>query len=345
MFKIAIHPRKDSFSERWIKYCEDNSIPFKIVNCYDNDIIQQLKGCKGLMWHWSHMNYRDMLFAKQLTISLEQFGISVYPDVNTSWHFDDKIGQKYLLEAINAPFINTNVFYSKTDALNWLESTSFPKVFKLRGGAGSLNVTLIHNKKNGEKVIEKAFSKGFRSTSPTSRMKERFYVLQRDRNIDAAYGLLNGLARFFIPTTTELFSAKEKGYVYFQDFLPGNDHDIRLVIIGNRCFGMRRGCRPGDFRASGSGIMNFEPNLFDAKAIKIAFDVSKNIGSKGLYFDFIFDNGQPKIIEISYCSKMAPYDACPGYWDSKLIWHKRTENLQTYMIEEFLKSIEEKETI
>ena len=27
------------------------------------------------------------------------FGIKVFPDSNTAWHFDDKVGQKYLLEA------------------------------------------------------------------------------------------------------------------------------------------------------------------------------------------------------------------------------------------------------
>ena len=31
--------------------------------------------------------------------------------------FDDKIGQKYLLEALGIPFINSHVFYDKYEAI------------------------------------------------------------------------------------------------------------------------------------------------------------------------------------------------------------------------------------
>ncbi len=77
------------------------------------------------------LNPRDILFAKQLLFSLEQSGIIVFPDFNTGWHFDDKVGQKYLLETIDAPLVPSYVFYSKKEALEWDEQTNFPKVFKL----------------------------------------------------------------------------------------------------------------------------------------------------------------------------------------------------------------------
>lgn len=47
--KIAIHQIKGSFSDRWIEYCNQNNVQFKIVNCYDSDIIEQLKDCDALM--------------------------------------------------------------------------------------------------------------------------------------------------------------------------------------------------------------------------------------------------------------------------------------------------------
>lgn len=43
--KIAIHHSKGSFSERWITYCQKKGIDYKIVNCYESDIINQLKDC------------------------------------------------------------------------------------------------------------------------------------------------------------------------------------------------------------------------------------------------------------------------------------------------------------
>ena len=338
--KIAIHDNPGSFSDRWINYCQENKIDFKKVNCYDTDIISQLDGCVGLMWHWNQNDYKAALFARQLTKSLEHKGIKVFPDTNTSWHFDDKVGQKYLLEAIGAPLVKSYVFYSPQEALDWIEKTSFPKVFKLRGGAGSINVSLIKTKKKARHLIKKAFTIGFLPINRISSLKNRFWILQRDKNLAAVKKVIGGFGRLFIPVEIERFSHNQKGYIYFQDFITGNDFDTRLIVIGNRCIAVRRYCRKDDFRASGSGIKRYEPELFDKKNIQIAFETAKKLKSKSVAFDFIWDGNEPKIVEVSYCFILgAFYDDCPGYWDSNLIWHDKIVNPQYFIIEDFLKEL------
>ena len=324
--KIAIHNNAGSFSDRWIKYCDENRVPYKLVNCYDSDIISQLDDCQGLMWHWSQNDYKAVLFARQLTISLEKKGIKVFPDVNTAWHFDDKVGQKYLLEAIDAPLVKSYVFYSRQEALDWLDTTTFPKVFKLRGGASSVNVRLAKTKKNAKRLVKKAFGKGFLHTNRFFRLKDRFRILKRDKNLTAIRGVISGIARMFFPTEVERFSHNEKGYIYFQDFIPENEYDTRLVVIGDRCFGVRRYCRKDDFRASGSGIKAYEPELFDKRCIQNAFEIAKKLKTQSIALDFIWDGQQPKIVEMSYCFIMGSfYDDCPGYWDPDLTWHKNCQ--------------------
>src|SRR5664279_4167064 len=288
--KIAIHILAGSFSDRWIKYCDENQVSYKLVNCYDYDIVAQLNDCDGLMWHWNQNDYKAALFARQLTLSLEKKGIKVFPNVNTAWHHDDKLGQKYLLESIDAPLVKSYVFFSKKDAMDWLDTTTFPKVFKLRGGAGSVNVSLAKTKDKAKSLINTAFGKGFSHIDRFSRLKDRFWVLKRDKNKSAIRGVLSGFARIVIPTEVEKFSHNEKGYIYFQDFLPANEYDTRLVVIGNRCFGVRRYCRKGDFRASGSGIKAYEPELFDKSSIDIAFKITKKLKAQSVAFDFIWDN-------------------------------------------------------
>jgi glutathione synthase/RimK-type ligase-like ATP-grasp enzyme len=338
--KIAIHHRAGSFSDRWITYCNENNVSYKLVNCYDSDIMARLDECTGLMWHWDQNDYKAALFAKQLTTSLEKKGMLVFPDIKTSWHYDDKVGQKYLLEAVHAPLVKSYVFYSRREALNWVDKTTFPKVFKLRGGAGSENVSLVKTKKSATRLVRKAFGKGFSSVNLFSRLKDRFRVLKRDKNMIAMRGVVSCIARMFIPTKIERFSHKEKGYIYFQDFIPGNDYDTRLIVIGDRCFGLRRNCRKGDFRASGSGILSYAPELLDKKFIQSAFDTAKKIKAQSVAFDFIWDNYNPKIIEISYCFPTGPFaDNCKGYWDSHLNWHDKKVNPQYFMIEDFIKSI------
>ena len=132
---LAIHNTKDSFSDRWIAYCDNNQINYKEVDCYRHDIMAQLHECAALMWHFSQNSPRAILFAKQLIYSVSISGRQVFPDFNTVWHFDDKLGQKYLFEAIDAPHVPTWVFYDKIKALNWAKKSEFPKVFKLRAVA------------------------------------------------------------------------------------------------------------------------------------------------------------------------------------------------------------------
>lgn len=287
--KIAIHNFKGSFSDRWIQYCKKNSVCYKVVDCYDSNIISQLKDCDGLMWHWDQNDYKASLFARQLTISLETQNFKVFPNANSSWHHDDKLGQKYLLESIGAPLVNSYAFYSRKEALAWLTKTTFPKVFKLRGGAGSVNVRMVETKQQAERLVNKAFSSGFTHINRISRLKDRFWVLRRDRSSKAIRGVLSGFARMVFPTEVEKYSTKEKGYIYFQDFIPKNDFDTRLVVIGDRCFGVRRYCRKGDFRASGSGIKAYKRELFDQKAVSIAFETAGKLNTQSLALDFIID--------------------------------------------------------
>src|SRR5690606_25942573 len=144
--KIAIHHRPGSFSDRWIEYCKQQGIEYKIVNCYDSNIIEQLKDCDALMWHHHHGNVKDVIAADKILFALEHAGVKVFPDFKTSWHFDDKVAQKYLLEAIGAPMVPSYVFYDKKEAIEWANKTTYPKVFKLKGGAGSANVKLVRTK-------------------------------------------------------------------------------------------------------------------------------------------------------------------------------------------------------
>ena len=336
--KIAIHHCNGSFSERWIEYCEANKIDYKIVNAYASDIIEQVEDCNAFMWHHHHGNYRDTLFAKQLLYSLQMAGKVVFPDFNTGWHFDDKVGQKYLLESIGAPLVPSYVFYNKEDALKWVNITTFPKVFKLRGGAGSANVKLAHSKGEAILLINKAFGRGFSQFDSIGYLKDRYCKWRLGK--DTLVGVAKGIARLFISTEFAKFHAPEKGYVYFQDFIPNNTFDIRVIVIGGKAFAMKRICRQGDFRASGSGHFIFETQQIDSRCIEITFEINKAIKSQSLAVDFVFDKeNNPLLVELSYGFSMAIYDQSPGYWTADLAFHKEKFNPQGWIVEEVIASI------
>ena len=275
--KIAIHQKNKDFSSQWIEYCQRKLIDYKVVNCYENDIIQKLGDCDALMWHFDHANAKDFLFAKQLLSSLEKPGKKIFPNIDTAWHFDDKIAQKYLLEAIGAPLVPTHVFYDKSTALRWIDHTTFPKVFKLRRGAGAAHVQLIKNKRSARKIINKAFGRGFRQYQPISNLRERIRKYKIG-NTDIK-DVIKGIIRLGYTTNFDRVAGREKGYVYFQDFIPHSDHDIRVVVIGDKAFAIKRMVREGDFRASGSGFKQFDKDLFDEELICLAFKIAQKIKS------------------------------------------------------------------
>ena len=331
MKKIAIHHRPGSFSDRWIAYCNYKNIPYKIVNAFDNDLIQQLQDCNVFMWHHSHAIYKDVMIAKKILFALEHANIKVFPDFKTGWYFDDKVAQKYLLESIDAPMVPSYVFYDKKEAINWVKQTKFPKVFKLKGGAGASNVRLIKSKSQVFKLINKAFGKGFPQYDRFTALSE-CYRKYKEKKESFRY-LLKGLARVFIGTNFSRLQPNEKGYIYFQDFIPNLDSDIRIQIIDNKFIGLKRFVRKDDFRASGSGnFIEFNKDNIDLNILKIAQKINQRINSSCLTIDFIYSDKEPLIVELSYGFPTQFYDNCLGYWDKNLNWHEESFIPQEWII-------------
>ncbi len=334
---IAIQPAKGGFSSEWINYCNDRGIKYKIVNCYDNDIISHLKGCNFFMWQFYQGSPLDITMAKELLFALEQSGIKVFPDFNTAWHFDDKLGQKYLLEAIEAPLVNTAIFYSRDEALHWASYADFPKVFKLRNGAGSQNVRMIKSRREAYCHIKEAFGKGFKAYDPMGSLKERWRKFKLG-NTDFR-DLLEGIARFIAPPPYARIRGRERGYIYFQDFIPNNDHDIRVVVIKDKAFAIRRMVRKNDFRASGSGDVLYDHNLIGNDLIALSFKLADKLHSQCIAFDYLRKGSEPVLIEISYGFIPLVYSPCQGYWDKDLAWHEGQFNPYGWMVENLINSV------
>lgn len=337
--KIAIHHRKGSFSDRWIAYCDEKHIDYTIVNAYANDIIKQVDGCDCFMWHFHHADYRDMQFAKSLILSLEAKGIKCFPNSNTCWHFDDKVAQKYLLESIGAPLVPSYVFYTEKEALEWVSNTTFPKVFKLKGGAGSSNVKLAYTQKEAKRLIKQCFRSGFSQYRWQDRLKDEWYKYKEKKVAlrDVIRPLYCAIKRY--PTKFSHYHQNEIGYAYFQDFIPDNSYDIRVCVVGKRAFALKRMTRKNDFRASGSGTIIYDKQQIDERCVQNAFEINRKLKTQSIAFDYVFDtNHNPLIVEISYGYAMNAYDYCEGYWSDDMQWYEGTHfDFCGWMVENLLK--------
>src|SRR5690625_3021554 len=91
---------------------------------------------------------KDVMAARKILFALEHAGVQVFPDFRTAWHFDDKVAQKYLLEAIGAPLVPSYVFYDKEQALTWVRATAT--------SAGAHPMDIIDNSRKIQETRDKA---------------------------------------------------------------------------------------------------------------------------------------------------------------------------------------------
>lgn len=339
--KIAIHHREGSFSERWISYCIEHNISYKIVNAYKSDIIAQVADCNAFMWHFHHADYRDMQMAKGLILSLEAKGIRCFPNSTTCWHFDNKVWEKYLLEAVGAPLVPSYVFYTEEEALKWAESTTFPKVFKLKGGAGASNVKLVRTCGEAKKIIKQCFGKGFRQYRWHEQLQEawRRYKTKQGTLRELLRPIKYGLCRY--PTPFDHYHGREIGYAYFQDYIPKNRTDFRVKVVNGNCWAFQRKVREGDFRASGSGQLLFDNSQIPTTLIKRAQAVANSLNVQSVAFDFIYDktSKQYVIVEISYGFGFDNRECGNGYWDNKGTFHTEIFNPFNWMVDILIDSL------
>lgn len=338
--KIAIHNKPGSFSDRWIAYCDKNQIDYKLVNCLDTNIVEQIRDCEIVMWHHSQSNTREILVAKSILFALQHSGKVVFPNFETNWHFDDKVGQKYLLESLDIQLVPSYTFYSIKDATSWINKTEFPKVFKLRGGAGSENVMLANNKSEAKKLVRRAFGRGFKQYSAWSNLKERWRLYRiKKTNL---WDVIKGVIRLFYEPEFSKIIGPQRGYIYFQDFIPKNDFDIRIIVIDEKAFAIKRMVRENDFRASGSGIVLYEKEHFDDKTVKIGFEIARKLKGQSVAIDFVYDNGVPMIVEISYPFIKEVYDPCVGYWDKNMTWNEVSFDPYGWMVDMVVRDYEQR---
>lgn len=104
------------------------------------------------------------------------------------------------------------------------------------------------------------------------------------------------------------------GYLYLQKYMPNNTFDTRVTIIGDRAFAFTRKNRENDFRASGSGRIDWSPEKVETRMIHEAFKNAKHLGAQTIAFDFLTEGESLAIIELTLSYASWAIDECPGHW-------------------------------
>lgn len=211
-----------------------NSIPYEFFDIHKSDFQTQAKKFDLILWHTSS-SFADQLEAKAKIEFMEKhLGKMCFPSSEAIWFYEEKARQYWLFEENNIPAIPTFVSFSKSDVLDYLDKCQYPIVSKEATNSGSEGVLILENKKKAIRFSHDVFGPGHKVLSST-------YIRQKD-------------------------------YVIFQNYVPNEGFDLRVAIVGGNYFGYYRDVPPGDFRASGSGLIVKkalpEEALYLAKEIK-----------------------------------------------------------------------------
>ena len=291
---------------RWAETLERLGHAVRWVDVRRADIIAQVRDCDGFMWRPSQRHGQAEHARKLLPVLEHELGLAVYPDQPTGWHFDDKIAQAYLFEALGIPSPQTWVFYDRAAAEEFAATATYPLVLKLAAGAAGENVALVKSLAAARTWIDRLFGPGLLDFSARwiRRATGRLWL----RNMWTA---LQGRT----PPPPRSRWSIHKNYVLFQEFVPGNDGDLRVSVIGNRAFAFRRGNRPGDFRASGAGRVDWDPAGIPLDAVNCALDWTRTLQAQSVAYDMLRSVNGWVTVEISYAFVSHAVHQCPGHWE------------------------------
>ena len=203
------------------------------------------------------------------------------PSYDEIWSYEDKINAQYVYEWHGLPSIPTFITNSKEEALTHINKRIYPFISKITTGSSSLGVEVVKSKKQAKRLINKVFGSNGRKT---------YFPYERQKN-----------------------------YVYFQDFIKGSSFDLRVIVVGEKLLGYYRYPKKGDFKASGSGIL--EKKAIPKEALDIAYSAKQKFKSNFLATDLLFDKKTDRflIIESSIfvgvdTSEQLVVDGIPGYY-------------------------------
>lgn len=344
--RIAVHYPdgnvEHGFATRWIEALKESNVEVVPLDFLNTNIISQVRGCDGAMWHWYHFSPVDRQAAPRILTAIGTvLDIPVFPNHATGWHYDDKVAQHYMFDAVEAPKIPSWVFWRREDALDFINKCKYPIVCKLAIGAGSQNVLKLDSMAEARHIVDRLFGPGI---IPYTMNESKHHVIPKSghdlktlatrigqgmRHIVYAESSLNPECPFI-----------QREYILFQEYMPGNDHDIRILVIGDRAFGFIRYNREGDFRASGSGKLDFDPEKVPLEAVQAALDTYKKNDFQSVAYDFLRSpDGRYMIGEVSYCFADTAVYSCPGHWNGKLEWREGQMWPQEAIVEDFIEYV------
>lgn len=312
---IAIQPDQvihkngeiQSYSKRWGERAAAEGVRVEPFDAYRTGAIKELSRYDGFMWRFPP-DADVCRFAHVFLNAAEHgLGMCVFPNWNTRWHMEDKIAQSYALEALGVPTPRTRIIWQYDEAMEYVRTVKYPQILKLASGYQSSNVRLLRDAEEAAYFVDRLFMQGLSTLAygPVNASRE---ILRKARY---AVRCLRSGDRSRTPPD----KVWHQDYLYMQEFVSDNDYDTRVTVIGDRAFAFVRHNRENDFRASGSGLIDWDPDRIAPQNIEMAFRVAADLGTQAVAIDTLQrSSGEIVVLELTLTFASWAVAQCPGHW-------------------------------
>jgi glutathione synthase/RimK-type ligase-like ATP-grasp enzyme len=179
-------------------------------------------------------------------IALKRSDIVLIPNEHQLRALENKGYQELYKDLLHIKYVEGK-YYGDVNEILDDRSITYPFVLKKLKGALSSGVQLIKSKFEFDAFVKINKKRTFKQSLAYHLNKRNSF--NRDSNLKPVEHLLE--------TNFEDFFSK-KIPVVVQKFIPGLDCDYKVLIFGDKYFAVKRGIRENDFRASGSGKLQWE---------------------------------------------------------------------------------------
>ncbi len=282
--KLGICVDNAAWYMKLAKYAKEAGLDHETIEMERSDWMDKVRPCSVLLWR-PNLDPPYCEEGKEKIYFLETFlQKRVVPNWATFWHYDNKRAQAYFFEAAAIPTPRTWVSYSREDAIKAVGEMTFPVVSKTAGGAASTNVRLLRSAREALREIKEVFNVT-RASKLLARFGVDFRRTPRTRN----------------------------RYVLWQEYAPGNTRDLRVTVIGKRhVFAFWRLNRQGDFRASGSGSIDYAVENVERECL-YCVELCRRYDFDSMAFDIVYKDGEFVVLEMSYAFNDEAIHNAPGH--------------------------------
>ncbi|PKN80249.1 MAG: hypothetical protein CVU48_02590 [Candidatus Cloacimonetes bacterium HGW-Cloacimonetes-1] len=196
------------------------------------------------------------LFDERIVVLSKMMGKHIYPSLQELLIYENKrlLAQWLTIQGIPTP--QTQVFYSKTECLEFLCNTKFPIVGKINIGSSGKGVTILRDFEKANKYVNQIFNNGIRPyIGPNFRTSS---IVSKIKKMISSKGLLAHKVKVY----KSIYNEPQR-YAILQGYVK-HSFEWRVVVIGESYFAHKK--IVSGSKASGSLLKGYDDpplSLFD----------------------------------------------------------------------------------